>query len=84
MAISGSPGARSGDSRYRRSMGTKVSDIRTQPARPAPAVSAVAADAAPAASPASPAIAPAGGSRYKNASPATVPASSQGEYRSWM
>ena len=57
-------------------MGTYVSDIRAQPARPAPAASAAGPVAAPAASPA---IAPAGGSTQRKSSPATVPASSQGE-----
>jgi hypothetical protein len=61
-------------------MGTYVSDISVQPARPAAAVSAAGTVAArPESGTASPAIAPAGGSTYRKSSPATVPASSQGE-----
>jgi len=55
--------------------------MSAHPARPAPAASAAGAVAAPAASPA---IAPAGGSAYRNSSPAMVPASMAGEYLSWM
>ncbi len=62
-------------------MGTNVSDMSAQPARPAPAASAGGVVAAPAASPA---IAPAGGSAYRKSSPAIVPASTSGEFLSWM
>jgi hypothetical protein len=61
MAISGRPGARSTDSRYSRSIGTKLTVISAQPASPVPAHQAAAAPP-PAARPAIPASAAAGGS----------------------
>jgi hypothetical protein len=57
--------------------------MRAQPAIPAPA-SHQAAAPPPSPAAASPAAAAAGGSTYSHSSPASVPASSAGEYRSWV
>jgi hypothetical protein len=55
--------------------------MMAQPAIPAPA-SHAAAEPPPSAADTSPATAAAGGSTYSHSSPASVPASSAGEYRS--